>query len=485
MRQRFDSNSAFSIVPIEKVEIPLNSRDELPPVLVALQWIWTNSTLKEQVFGILEKHILAGKAATGRTGMDLWKILVLGVTRLALNADWDRMEYLANYDSLLRQMLGVPQTSLGEPVKMFNHQTLRDNVALLDKALLKEINVLVAAAGRAEFKNREKGQQSDPLAIKVDTYVFETDVHFPTDLNLLLDSGRKCLDLVEKYRDQKEYDLPGWRKLDDWQGRLKGLERAASKACAGGGADKEKRVSSAVSSYLEVAREVSAKVSESLLSLCDKGVEGKDWDNLAYYHGMLDKHIDLVDRRLLQKQVIPVSEKVYSIFEPHTEWINKGKRDVELGHRNLIGVDQDQLIHDYDILHNQVDMGQSVSVADRLVGRYGVGRIESMSFDKGFSRDADKELLDLYNPVVVMPRRGKKNAAQSAEESGARFVGLRHAHSGVESAINALEHHGLDRCLDVGKEGYARYVGMGVLAYNLHFIGRRLQEKRRLMALAA
>ena len=65
-----------------------------------------------------------------------------------------------------------------------------------------------------------------------------------------------------------------------------------------------------------------------------------------------------------------------------------------------------------------------------------------MSFDKGFSREADKELLDLYIPVVVMPKRGKKNAAQSAEESEARFVGLRHAHSGVESAINALEHHG-------------------------------------------
>ena len=156
-----------------------------------------------------------------------------------------------------------------------------------------------------------------------------------------------------------------------------------------------------------------------------------------------------------------------------------------MGHRVLIGVDQDPVNHDYDILHNQVDMGQSVSVADRLVGRYGVGRIESMSFDKGFTREADKELLDLYIPVVVMPKRGKKNAAQSAEESAARFVGLRHEHSGVESAINALEHHGLDRCRDVGKEGYARYVWMGVLAYNLHFIGRRLQEKRRLMALAA
>ena len=54
------------------------------------------------------------------------------------------MEYLANYDSLLRQMLGLPLTPWDQPAKMFNHKTLRDNVALLDRALLKEINALVA-----------------------------------------------------------------------------------------------------------------------------------------------------------------------------------------------------------------------------------------------------------------------------------------------------------------------------------------------------
>ena len=49
----------------------------------------------------------------------------------------------------------------------------------------------------------------------------------------------------------------------------------------------------------------------------------------------------------------------------------------------------------------------------------------------------------------------------------------------MESAINALEHHGLNRCLDVGLAGYRRYVGYGVLAYNLHVIGRQLLEQRR------
>ncbi len=481
MRQRFDSNPDLQVIPIEKIVLPLKSRDELPPTLIGLQWIWSHPVLKAQIFELLEKTILGGKQATGRTGMDLWQILVLGVTRLALDANWDRMEYIANYDSLLRQMLGLPLNSWGQEDKRFNHQTLRDNIALLDEALLKEINGLVAAAGRAEFKKNG----GDPLAIKVDTYVLETDAHFPTDLNLLLDGGRKCLDLLGKYRDRFDYDLPGWRKLGDWQGRLKAAERAASKACAGGGQDKEKRVRAAVEAYLQIARELCVKVSESLSSLCDQAVEIVHWEGLAYFHQMLDKHIDLVDRRLLQKQTIPAGEKVYSLFEPHTEWINKGKRNVELGHRVLIAADQDQLIHDYDILLNQGDMGQSIPVSDRLLGRYGAGRIKSISFDKGFTRAEDRELLGLYIPTVVMPKRGKKNAAESAAESAPQFVALRHAHSAVESAINALEHHGLNRCLDVGLGGYARYAGLGVLAYNLHFIGRRMLEKRRAFARAA
>ena len=484
MRQRFDYNPVFHLIPIEKMEIPLDSRDELPPILAGLQWIWCHPTLKEEVFKLLEQKILEGKKATGRTGMDLWQILVLGVVRLGLDADWDRMEYLANYDSLLRQMLGVPLMPWSQTDKKFNHRTLRDNVALLDEALLKEINGLMAAAGRTEFMEMSGGK-ADSLAIKVDTYVLETDVHFPTDLNLLLDGGRKCLDLVEKYRDKIGYNLPGWRKLEDWQRRLKALERVASKASTGGG--KDKRVIAAAGEYLKVAREISAKVSESLLSLCDQGVEFTHWDTLAYFHEMLNKHIDLVDRRLLQKQVIPAREKVHSLFEPHTEWINKGKQhpNVELGHRLLIATDQDQLIHDYDILLNQVDMGQSVPVADRLLGRYGVGRIASISFDKGFTKAEDRELLGLYIPMVVMPKRGKKNMEETAAEHTPTFVGLRRAHSAVESAINALEHHGLNRCLDLGLQGYTRYVGLGVLAYNLHFIGRRLQEKQRAVVLAA
>lgn len=315
-------------------------------------------------------------------------------------------------------------------------------------------------------------------------YVLETDVHFPTDLNLLWDAGRKCVDLVEKYRDQFGYQLPHWRKAKDWRRRLKALEGISSQAVFGGGANKEARVRRAVGDYLAVATELSAKVSASLLGLCEPGVQSEHWEALAYFQGMLDKHIDLVKRRLLGEEKIGAEEKVFSLFEPHTEWIAKGKRrpTVELGHRFLLASDQHQLIQDYGVPVGGADVNQSVPVGDRLLGRYGEGSIASISFDKGFTRAEDRALLSLYIPQVIMPKRDRKTAQEAARESEKKFVALRRAHSAVESDINALEHHGLDRCLDLGLAGYLRYVGFGVLAFNLHQIGRRLLEQKRVRA---
>ena len=104
----------------------------------------------------------------------------------------------------------------------------------------------------------------------------------------------------------------------------------------------------------------------------------------------------------------------------------------------------------------------------------GAGSLASLRFDKGFTRAQDRELLSLYVPTVVMPKRGKKNLAETQRKSGKKFVALRQQHSAVESEINSLEHHGLNRCLDVGLHGYLRYVGYGVMSYNLHLVGREL-----------
>jgi len=107
MRKRFEVQLALGRTPIEKILIPLKSRDELPPTLAGLQWVFQTPEVSEKIFALLEAKLMAGKKATGRPGLDLWQILVLGVVRLTLDCDYDRLEHLANYDGLIRQILGL------------------------------------------------------------------------------------------------------------------------------------------------------------------------------------------------------------------------------------------------------------------------------------------------------------------------------------------------------------------------------------------
>lgn len=485
MRKRFEPQLTLGQTPIEKVLIPFKSRDELPPILAGLQWLWQNPTLKEAVLGALEQKLTAGKQATGRPGLHLWQILVLGVVRLGLDCDYDRLEYLANYDGLLRQILGLNPV-LATHEKPFHHKTLADNVCQVDEELLSQINGLLVQAGRPLFKKKDDGVP-EPLEVKVDSYVLETNVHFPTDLNLLWDAQRKCLDELEALAASQL--LPGWRKAEDWRHKLRGQMRTASRASQGGGRNKEQRVQAAAKAYVASSYVFESKVFGSLLALRGRALD--PWETaqvlaLDYFHSELIRHIDLVERRLLRGETIPHAEKVFSLFEPHTEWITKGKLfpPVELGHRLLLATDQYELIVDYKVLDHSSEVEELLPLVDRLWDRYGADQVASLSTDQGFSRAEDRELLELYITQVIVPKRGKLSRADQERQSQRTFRALRHQHAAVESDINCLEHHGLNRCPDKGWPGYQRYVGFGVLAYNLHKIGARLLAEERAEAAA-
>ena len=83
IRQLFEVQLALGAVPIELVQIPTSTRDELPPTLAALQWVFTTPQVSNEVFRLLEDQLLRNDRSKGRPGMDLWQILVLGVVRLA------------------------------------------------------------------------------------------------------------------------------------------------------------------------------------------------------------------------------------------------------------------------------------------------------------------------------------------------------------------------------------------------------------------
>ena len=481
MRKRFEVQLALGETPIEKVVLPLKSRDELPPILAGLQWIFQTPEVNSRIFSLLEGKVTAGKKATGRPGLDLWQILVLGVVRLGLDCDYDRLEHLANYDSLLRQILGLSPVQSPEE-KPFHYKTLGENICHVDEQLLQEINAIVAQAGRGVFKKKET-DAAEPIIAKADTYVLETNVHFPTDLNLLWDAQRKCLALAGRLAHGQQ--LEGWRKAQDWHHKLKGQLRVLTKLSHGCGRNKEERERTEAARYLRASERLEAKVFETLqvLRRCPLGVvEFAQMVQLDYFHTALIRQMDLVERRLLRQETIPHQEKVFSLFEPHTQWIAKGKLfpPVELGHPLLITTDQHELILDYRRLEAWPSEVEAViPLADRLLSRYGQGSIASLSFDKGFSREAYRELLQLYIPEVIMPKRGKRNAQEEERENQKSFRALRNRHQAIESDINCLEHHGLNRCLDKGLDGFDRYVGFGVLAYNLHKIGARLLQQQR------
>src|SRR5580693_866720 len=96
MRQRFEQQLQIGGVPVKDVYINLKSRDEMPPVMKALQYIFITPELNEKIFSLLEAKICAGKKKTGRIGMDLWHILVLAVVRHATSADWDSLHFWSN-----------------------------------------------------------------------------------------------------------------------------------------------------------------------------------------------------------------------------------------------------------------------------------------------------------------------------------------------------------------------------------------------------
>lgn len=496
MRQRFEQQMNLRTVAISDVKFPLKSRDELPPVLMALQYIFVNPELNKKVFELLEKKICSDKKKTGRKGMDLWHMLVLAVVRHALGTNWDRLEYLANYDLLLRSVMGVHASAFIEDEKIeFNYQTILDNVSLIDEDLLQQINLLVVDAGHKLLKKKE----DEALKLKTDSYALETNVHFPTDLNLLWDSVRKCLDMIETLQKISTSSLQGWRKIKNIRKVLKSQFRATSQKIFRGKDEQQKKLF--VKQYLRQARMLEAKVEEVIKNppvVMDKEVLIEAIiGQLEKYRNYVTKFTDQIERRLLKGETIPAEEKIFSIFEEHTEWLTKGKlnKKVELGHLLLITTDQYQFIVDYQVLEKQRDAAQVSGLCERLTRHYPDDNIKSHSFDKGFwSKDNFDILRQAAIEQVVLPKKGRHTKDDKERESAPEFKKLRKAHSAVESNINMLEHHGLNRCMDKGLHGYKRCAGLSVLAYNLHTLGNALKakakaeearrEKRRLKAAA-
>ena len=318
-----------------------------------------------------------------------------------------------------------------------------------------------------------KKKDEEALSAKTDSFVVESNVHFPTDYNLLWDSSRKLLDVVSWFTN-KYNSVEGWRKASDWFSSLKNLSRAVGQASASGGKGKEDRLRKTTNKYLKKAKSLKVKIEKTKHDLpINETIDVAKIIELERFIELLDKHVNLVERRIIKGEKIPHEEKLFSIFEEYTEWITKGKSrpNVELGKKLSITTDQFGLIIDYYIMENESDSEIVLSTADRILSKH---KIKSWSFDKGYWHKDNKWLLATKIENVIMPKKGKCNIQEKEEEHRPGFKRLRNKHSAVESNINELEHSGLDRCPDRGYHGFKRYIGIGVVAYNLQRIGKKL-----------
>ena len=481
MRRVIETQLKFGQVDISRIKFDLRSRDEIPQLLLGLQSIYCHRPTREAVFRALEEEM--GKQMdleNGRPGMELWKILVLGTLRLICRFDYDKLHEMANNHLILRQMLGHGAFDQRD---LYALQTLKDNVLLFTPELLDRINQIVIHHGHDVIGGKaEKG-----LNASCDSFVVETNVHFPTDANLLWDALRKMILLTMKlcasiksseWRQGKHH----LRKVKGAYDKLRHLKHSSSRN-EGLKAQKEQEIRCAHQRYLDIARFLLDRVLVTLDAIDTDDTDIlKKIDAIEGFAGHAKRQIEQIHRRVIGEETIPHHEKVFSIFEPHTEWISKGKAGVpvELGLKVCIVKDQFGFILHHRVMEHQTDDQVAVSIIQETKERF--PNLTRCSFDKGFHSPKNQEQLSKLLDQVILPRKGKLSATALAIETAPEFTHFRRKHSAVESAINALENHGLDCCPDRGVMGFKRYVGLAILARNIQLIGVILQ-KRQLRAM--
>ena len=190
-------------VPVEKVQLDLKSRDDIPAVLRGLQALYCDLCTRKRLFELLESALGSDRdLGNGRPGMPMWSMLVLAVLKDGLNCDWDRLHELVNQHGAVREMLG--DSRFGG--QRYHRQTLIDNVSLLTPELLRAVGELVVSTGHEVVQHKA----GSGLSARCDSFVVETDVRFPTDMGLLWDATRVAVRICSQLAGAQ--GLAGWRQ---------------------------------------------------------------------------------------------------------------------------------------------------------------------------------------------------------------------------------------------------------------------------------
>jgi hypothetical protein len=470
MRNSFDRQGRFDRQAVLDVRLNLSCRDEIIPILRALQHIYSQADVREAILRAIAKDVNSTSSRKrGRKGMDYWQILVLAAVRLGCNLNYDKLQDLAEQHRALRQIMGIGDW---EEEITFDWRRIQDNLTKIRPETIERINHLVVATGH----------QLAPEAVqtvRADSFVVDTNIHYPTESSLIRDGLRKILTIAAGLTSLVGVD--GWRQHKHLCRKAKRLARQIERIAARKGAGYQERIKGPYRELLALAGTVIQRAEALRIDVengaaADPGVLGLD-AQLALFIQRTRHVCDTAGRRVLEGQTVPNADKLFSIFETHTQLYKRGKPAQPLQFGRLVLVYEDGagfITHSY-LLPREAEDRQVVVQQTRRLQKRLKGRIRRASFDRGFhSPENQRELAEIIEtPSLPMP--GSRQAVEQAEQASIAFHRARQSHPGIESAIGALQFgNGLIRCRDRSERGFCRYLQLGILGRNLHLLGKLL-----------
>jgi transposase, IS5 family len=470
MRKTFSSQQRFDSRGVLGAQLNLECRDEIIPILAALQHVYSEPETRDAILALVAADVNQdSRDDVGREGLDYWQILVLAAVRLGCNLNYDKLQDLAEQHRNLRDILGIGDWDAETD---FSWRRIRDNVCLLKPATIEKISHRIVAAGH-------RLQPAAAKQTRADSFVMETKIHWPAESTLIRDGVRKIIGLGLRIATATK--LPGWRQALHLLRKVKQHSRQIERIAARKGPRYVERLEAEYRKLLKVSGSVAQRARQLLEAAKScQAVSGP----LAELRGFLEQteHVrGTARRRVLRKETVPNSEKLFSLFEPHTQLYKRGKAGEPVQFGRLVLVFEDAagfITHSYLLGREEQDrdvvVPQTRIVQDRLQGA-----IEDASFDRGFHTPENQRQLAEIVARPCLPKPGAKQSAAQAREATVAFRQARNRHAGVESAIGALQSgNGLERCRDSTELGFERYVMLGILGRNLHVLGKLILARQ-------
>ncbi|HJW76160.1 MAG TPA: ISNCY family transposase [Thermoleophilia bacterium] len=427
--------------------------------------------LIEKVAADLRKGLK--KPGTGRTGLNPFQVLRAFVLQRIENLDLRSLSERIADGISWRIFTGFD----AQPVP--RHHAFNRAFNRLRAETVRQINdEVVNWAVEAGLENGKRA--------RVDTTVVETDIRFPSDSSLLWDCVRVITREVKRLGEDAPKAVRGFKDhTRRARRRFQEITRMTRRQRHQQQLPKYRDLLTTTQQVLFAARIVLPKARKKADSCADlmRGIRIRAaCDMIEHYCSLADRVVNQTRRRVLEKEQVPVAEKTFSIFEPHTDCIVRGKaqKPVEFGHKVFLAESGNGLITDYGTLDgNPPDETHVGPTLDRHQGTFGKAP-DIFAGDRGFYSLANLDLCrEAGVKIESIPQRGgSKTAEREAYEKTRVFKQAQRFRAGVEGRISVLMRgRGMRRCLSAGRSRFEVFVGMAVLANNLLILAELLRKK--------